>query len=751
MKKKFLVAGVLSIFLFGSVAEANSVVYKLQGIEVLGERVYNRFGNEVTKQSYVRTGGDVQVIQREDIEKHHDENLSDALKRVPGVWIRSPGYRGGAYGFESTHSTVSINGDEHVAVLVNGRRMNNNVSRMISGNIGQGSRASIDINQVIDLQNVESIEVMKGGSSSIYGADATGGVINIITREGGEKLTGSLRIANGTGGKTEKALYVSGKTHSNLRFALSGTVSGQISSWYKDGDNGKIYQHVGTDYEENNFYSRIDLDLAKNQTLTFSYDHMALDAGWPYTVPWRKFLNEKDWKRVLDKYFNEFGIGDDNPGYRNLFYVWAATGAYTAYNLNHSDVTYTFSRDRDLESYIRLYRQNGHYKGSWGNGDDPDTPLPGSKEWNDWVKKNYQGRDYAVFLNKENTKGMQFQFGKVYGNHRLLTRWEWNEAYTYKWNRKAKVYTGISRRVLQGAVQDKIDLTDKLQLTPSLRYIKPENIKIYDVKGNVSELNTEKRALTGAVAAQYLVNDSTLVYGSINQVYVPVKPDDYVAKNEIEGKTVPAGLKDEKGVMWNLGIKKGIGDRTQIGINYGLTKMSNAVASYLFWSREKKEFIERSVNAREDKTSLNVTLHHRIGNNWLVGLSYAYFNDVWEAQKGSETNSELSGKDGNVNVAINRLRPKNVYTANISYVNDKFNFDVFGSYYTGMKTTAFTKPAFFVADVNINYNITNNYSVYLNITNITNAAWESIYDDMVGIGAFAQPSRAFMVGMNYKY
>ena len=118
MKKKFLVAGVLSIFLFGSVAEANSVVYKLQGIEVFGERVYNRFGNEVTKQSYVRTGGDVQVIQREDIEKHHDENLSDALKRVPGVWIRSPGYRGGTYGFESTHSTVSINGDEHVAVLV---------------------------------------------------------------------------------------------------------------------------------------------------------------------------------------------------------------------------------------------------------------------------------------------------------------------------------------------------------------------------------------------------------------------------------------------------------------------------------------------------------------------------------------------------------------------------------------------------------------------------------------------------------
>lgn len=257
-----LTAMVLTMLGGGISVDASSVVYRLPGIEVMGDRVYNRFGNEVTKQSYTRTGGDIQVIQRDDLERHHDAQLSDALKRIPGVYIKSPGYRGGLYGFESTHTTISINGDEHVVVLVNGRRMNNNVSRMISGNIGQGSRATIDINQTINVQNIESIEVMKGGSSSIYGADATGGVINIITREGKGRQEGALHVGNGTGGKTEKSIYVAGPLSPHVRYALSGQVSEQINGRYKDGETGKEYEYIGTDYREDTFSGRLDVDIS---------------------------------------------------------------------------------------------------------------------------------------------------------------------------------------------------------------------------------------------------------------------------------------------------------------------------------------------------------------------------------------------------------------------------------------------------------------------------------------------------------
>ena len=44
----------------------------------------------------------------------------------------------------------------------------------------------VDLNQVVNINNVEKIEVIKGPGASVYGADATGGVINIITRKGAE-------------------------------------------------------------------------------------------------------------------------------------------------------------------------------------------------------------------------------------------------------------------------------------------------------------------------------------------------------------------------------------------------------------------------------------------------------------------------------------------------------------------------------------------------------------------------------------
>ena len=88
-----------------------STSYTTKDIEVSGA-LKDPFGNVVTEQSYYRTGGDVNVIDRETLEKRHFNQLSDALKTVPGVLVRKPGYRGGEMGIEDSHSILSINGDE---------------------------------------------------------------------------------------------------------------------------------------------------------------------------------------------------------------------------------------------------------------------------------------------------------------------------------------------------------------------------------------------------------------------------------------------------------------------------------------------------------------------------------------------------------------------------------------------------------------------------------------------------------------
>ena len=50
-------------------------MYTLDGIEVDANRQYDKFGNVITEQSYSRTGGDVTVITRQDIEKKHFQNI----------------------------------------------------------------------------------------------------------------------------------------------------------------------------------------------------------------------------------------------------------------------------------------------------------------------------------------------------------------------------------------------------------------------------------------------------------------------------------------------------------------------------------------------------------------------------------------------------------------------------------------------------------------------------------------------------
>ena len=172
--------------------------YTLDGIIVTGDKEYDRFGNVITEQSYYRTGGDVDVITSQTLEKRHYAQLGDALKSVPGVQVQSPGgYRGGEYGYTQTHSIVTINGDARVVVMIDGRRMDNKAGGIVAGNSGSGSKAMVDINQITSMDNIDKIEVIKGPGASVYGADATGGVINIITKKGTQKTSGSVDFSAG--------------------------------------------------------------------------------------------------------------------------------------------------------------------------------------------------------------------------------------------------------------------------------------------------------------------------------------------------------------------------------------------------------------------------------------------------------------------------------------------------------------------------------------------------------------------------
>ena len=120
----------------------------------------------------------VTVIDGNDIAAAGSATVADALRQVAGVEIADSGTIGSV-------KSASIRGSvaAQVLVLVDGVRLNDS------------RQGGADLS-LLPAENIERIEVLRGGTSALYGADALGGVINVITKSRADK-TLNLTVSNG--------------------------------------------------------------------------------------------------------------------------------------------------------------------------------------------------------------------------------------------------------------------------------------------------------------------------------------------------------------------------------------------------------------------------------------------------------------------------------------------------------------------------------------------------------------------------
>jgi outer membrane receptor for ferrienterochelin and colicins len=123
----------------------------------------------------------VTVVGREELSRRPIQDLTDVLRDVPGVTINGAGL---------TRRGVSIRGmpSEHTLFLVDGRRMNAAANAI--------AHADFDLGWV-PAEAIERVEVVRGPMSSLYGSEALGGVVNVITRSATDEWRGSLTAMGG--------------------------------------------------------------------------------------------------------------------------------------------------------------------------------------------------------------------------------------------------------------------------------------------------------------------------------------------------------------------------------------------------------------------------------------------------------------------------------------------------------------------------------------------------------------------------
>ncbi len=221
----------------------------------------------------------VTVVTREDLQSQPYAGIADALRNIEGIDVGSGQDKNG-------NISITMRGlpADYTLILIDGRRQSD------IGNIGPNNFGNSQFMYIPPLEAIERIEIVRGPMSTLYGADAIGGVINIITRSSLEEWHGSVS-ASGTlqeddqyGNDSKFDLYLTGPVSENLRVAMYG-------GFYNRGTTEPTYQESlplpdGTTWEDSgsfgdrkvvaarnwNVGANVDWQFHPEQRLTFAYD-----------------------------------------------------------------------------------------------------------------------------------------------------------------------------------------------------------------------------------------------------------------------------------------------------------------------------------------------------------------------------------------------------------------------------------------------------------------------------------------------
>ena len=734
--------------------------YTLDTVVVEANRTKNKFGDIVTEQSYYRTGGDVDVITSEDIAQRHYADMTSAIKTLPGVQVNSIGYHGGEYGAGTQYNTtVTINGDDRVVICLDGRRVDNAVSGLMSSQSANWTKALANLDQVTSIDNVEAIEIIKGPGASKYGADATGGVINIITKKGALEPHGKIDLATGAYSHHIYRFNYSGSTKDgSFRYFVSGMRDQGGSGKYYDQMTGREYNYHGTDFKDSSFNIRLDKYFGKDKQLTFSYNHTDAYDGYPITVPDYRYMTKAEYLAMMHRYkvLKLYGA-IKNQGYRNNWYGTGFRGTATGHNNFDYDLTYSFGKDHDMESYVRAYYQVHKYWLVWGPREEDvwsprPVPTPWDPEWDEYVKaRTVTKRDKR---NKDNdyNHGIEGQIGKSFGPHDVLFGWalDWSrhESFSTSSITGKETTTNVKQTTFVSFLQDKIHVNDRFEIAPALRFQWANAASTSREAGTTSEGNSKYSKVTAAVNAEYLFSPGFSIFAGWTQVNRPLKPNDYKMNASLY---MDQKLENEHGNAYTIGLKKEFSKNTSAFINYDYMHMDNAISRQSVWDDSVGDWQTKSINAEQTRWAFNMGINHRFSPQWRMRLSYSTVDEHWAAKHGMIIQPGLGIDSSYINAYINSTRPKHKTVLDVSYEQGKWSSSLTAMMYSGMDTRYFTANRFLILDWALNYKINKDTTVYLTVDNLTNEGYEVKFHPYVGKGAYAMPGRTFMLGVEYKF
>jgi len=388
------------------------------------------------EQNIEDVAGSISVMTGEDLQAQMVTDMSQMFRYEPGVHIT---------GSNGTAQNVIVRGmgGDRVLMIKDGMRMNE----------GYGADGANDVvgRGFIDMDTVKQVEVAKGAASSLYGADALGGIVAFVTKDAGDYLVDSDFYASVNGDYDGRSSNVGLGALGAFRLGAFETL---ISYKHHDGNETQNFtdERIPADIDSDSLLVKTDYIIDNDQKLTFSIDAYEQDVS---RTPEGDYEGLDGWTINAGKSTEE----KKNNAYRVRYW--------------NTNTAFTFMDTLDVNLYFNDTKQTDDRYLNF------DTPPPlGSGGSRDQMQND---------LFEQETWGLSLSASKELGGdgiqHYLSYGFDWDATDTLRTNYQKRVQNGtVTMDRLSSTfpenetervgiyLQDSIELGEKFTLIPGMRY-----------------------------------------------------------------------------------------------------------------------------------------------------------------------------------------------------------------------------------------------------------------------------------------
>ena len=740
--KSILQKGVVSIIgiICGGVVLCSAAVQaqEIQQTTSLGEMVVTATKTEKYIQDIPAS---ISMVKAEDIAAKNVNSVTQALQMIPGVYMDQSA-QGGLMirGFSSTD----------ILVLIDGQPVNSGYNNSMNW-------------ELVPVESIEKIELLRGAASSLYGGRAVGAVVNIITKENKKTFTANGVVSYGSNNTWKKALYADFRIIDKL--SVGGGYENRSSDGYRGyfratsgkdsgtgtysadlpqlSDGSYVYGGRGEkDWENENYSFNLQYDLSDLKSIKYTF--MRSENTYSYNNPF---------SYVYDDNGNQVFSGSVIT--QNGDYITLSPRYFLGYEgLRETNVHMFNYKDDNNKIVLNLgftdTKRDGYSSPAsatdvdW-DGAGTDSFYP-SETYNADLHKTWENFNQHTIITGLNIKLESFDQERKY-----LDSWKDHDSVNAdyglyeKHGGKAKNYALF--------VQDEYNFCAPWTVYLGLRY---DYYKKYDgysdyieadgsYKRSVDHGEGDYSELSPKIALEFMPNEKMNYYASYGHSFNP--PALYQIYRDGGGGmgsvTANPDLEPETSDTFEIGMKWKLFSQTNLGLALYFVKTEDKIVYTTHYSpgTTTKLYKKYENFGEEKRRGVEFEINHQFTDAFGGYINYAWQDGKILQDQIENTNLENSeSRDYNI--------PKHLFHAGLSFKKDRWNILLDSQYVSERQEPDSVtgeygaEDDFFVVNAALNFDIMKNTTLQLTADNLLDSEFYC---------SEATSGRTITVGLRYMY